>query len=220
MTVSTAAAVKVTPAPERQRDAGRSQAAILVAARDEFAEMGLDGARMEGIATRAAVNKRLIYYYFRDKDQLFQAVLEKAYQHIRNAEQKLNLLNLPPPEAVRKLVEFTWNYCMKHPEFQSLLTSANLHKARHLRQSRARELNSPVIDTLGRILEQGRSEGLFRGGIDPTQLYISIAALTFFYRSNNDTLSAIFGRHLLSPKAKQERLAHMCDLILGYVMRD
>lgn len=206
--------------PERQRDADRSQTAILNAARDEFAKLGFDGARMEGIASRAGVNKRLIYYYFRDKDHLFQAVLEQAYRHIRAAEQKLKLLSLAPPDAIRKLVEFTWNYSTTHPEFQSLLGSANLHKARHLRESHARELNSPVVDTLGRILEQGRREGIFRGGIDPTQLYISIAALTFFYRSNNHTLSAIFDRDLLAPKARQERLAHMCDLILGYVLRN
>ncbi|WP_298012700.1 TetR/AcrR family transcriptional regulator [uncultured Castellaniella sp.] len=212
--------VAPAPVPERQRDADRSQAAILSAAQDEFAELGFDGARMDAIAKRAQVNKRLIYYYFRDKDQLFQAVLEKAYQHIRSAEQKLNLLSLSPPDAVRRLVEFTWNYSTTHPEFQSLLNSANVHKARHLRQSRARELNSPVVDTLGRILEQGRRDGIFRGGIDPTQLYISIAALTFFYLSNNHTLSAIFDRQLLAPKARQERLTHMCDLILGYVMRD
>lgn len=207
-------------APERQRDADRSQAQILTAACDEFSELGFDGARMEGIAARAGVNKRLIYYYFKDKDQLFQAVLEQAYRHIRNAEQQLRLLDLPPADAVRRLVEFTWDYSLKHPEFKSLLASANLHKARHLRESQARELNSPVIATLGQVLERGRREGVFRGGIDPTQLYISIASLVFFYLSNYYTLSAIFGRDLLSPRARQERLAHMSDLILGYVLRD
>lgn len=208
-----------TAGPERQRDADRSQAQILTAARHEFAELGFDGAPMEGIAARAGVNKRLIYYYFKDKDQLFQAVLEQTYQHIRDAEQQLKLLDLPPVDAVRRLIEFTWDYSLNHPEFKSLLASANLHKARHLRQSHARQLNSPVIATLGQVLERGRREGVFRGGIDPTQLYISIASLVFFYLSNYYTLSAIFGRDLLSPRARQERLAHMSDLILGYVLR-
>jgi AcrR family transcriptional regulator len=205
---------------ERLRDADRSQATILAAARDEFAEHGLGGARMDRIAERAGLNKRLIYYYFEDKEQLFRAVLEQAYLHIREEERKLNLLELEPAEAVRRLVEFTWNYYLEHPEFLSLLNSANLHRGRHLEASRrAREMNSPLIEMLAQILERGRKDGSFRGGIDPLQLYVSIAALSYFYLSNNHTLSAIFGRDLLSAKSRNERLTHMCDLILGYVLR-
>ena len=212
------------PAPvteERLRDADRSQATILAAARDEFAESGLGGARMDRIAERAGLNKRLIYYYFEDKEKLFQAVLEQAYVDIREDERKLNLLALKPAEAVRRLVEFTWNYYLDHPEFLTLLNSANLHRARHLDGSqRVREMNSPLIATLGEVLERGRKEGSFRGGVDPVQLYVSIAGLSYFYLSNSHTLSAIFGRDLLSAKARNERLAHMCDVILGYVLRD
>ena len=206
---------------ERLRDADRSQNTILAAARDEFAEFGLGGARMDRIAERASLNKRLIYYYFEDKEKLFEAVLEQAYLHIREAERELNLLNLKPADAVRRLVEFTWNYYLDHPEFLTLLNSANLHKARHLQGSdRVREMNSPLIAMLGEILERGRKEGSFRGGIDPVQLYVSIAALSYFYLSNSFTLSSIFGRDLLAAKARSERLSHMCDVILGYVLRN
>ena len=204
---------------ERQRDADRSQSTILAAARDEFAEHGLGGARMDRIAERAGLNKRLIYYYFEDKDRLFQAVLEQAYLQIREEERKLNLLGLKPAEALRRLVEFTWNYYLGHPEFLSLLNSENLQAARHLQDSdRAREMNSPLIATLGEILERGRKEGSFRGGVDPLQLYVSIAGLSYFYLSNHHTLSAIFGRDLMTVRAKSERLNHMCDVILGYVL--
>lgn len=206
---------------ERLRDADRSQNTILAAARDEFAEFGLGGARMDRIAERAGLNKRLIYYYFEDKEKLFEAVLEQAYLHIREAERALNLLDLRPADAVRRLVEFTWNYYLDHPEFLTLLNSANLHKARHLQGSeRVREMNSPLIAMLGEILERGRKEGSFRGGIDPVQLYVSIAALSYFYLSNSFTLSSIFGRDLLAAKARSERLSHMCDVILGYVLRN
>jgi len=206
---------------ERLRDADRSQSTILAAARDEFAEYGLGGARVDRIAERAGLNKRLIYYYFADKEQLFQAVLEQAYRDIRAEEATLHLAALDPATAVRRLIEFTWHYFLAHPEFLTLLNSANLHKARHLQEShRARELNSPLIEMLARILERGRQDGTFRGGVDPLQLYISIAGMSYFYLSNNHTLSAIFGRDLLSAKARQERLAHMCDVILGYVLRD
>lgn len=210
---------KAVPAGERLRDAERSQAIILSAARDEFAEFGLGGARMDRIAERAGLNKRLIYYYFADKEQLFQSVLEQTYLDIREEERKLNLLALSPPDAVQRLVEFTWNYYLDHPEFLTLLSSANLHKARHLQESdRVREMNSPLIQTLGEVLERGRREGIFRGGVDPVQLYVSIAALSYFYLSNNHTLSAIFGRNLMAPKARSERLSHMCEVILGYVL--
>jgi AcrR family transcriptional regulator len=202
---------------DRQRDAERSQAIILQAALDEFAEHGLGGARMDRIAQRAGLNKRLIYYYFQDKDQLFQAVLESSYQNIRQAEHALHLEDLPPLTALRRLVEFTWNYYLEHPEFLTLLNSANLHKARHLSQpERAQSLNSPLIQMLADILERGRIEGTLRGGIDPIQLYISIAGMAYFYLSNNHTLGTIFKRNLLSAKARNERLSHMCEVIVGY----
>lgn len=205
---------------ERQRDADRSQGTILAAARDEFAEYGLGGARMDRIAERANLNKRLIYYYFADKEALFQAVLEHAYRDIREQERNLNLLDVAPAEALRRLVEFTWTYYLAHPEFLTLLNSANLHRARHLQGSKqAREMNSPLIEMLAEILERGRKDGSFRGGVDPLQLYVSIAGLSYFYLSNNHTLSAIFGRDLMTAKARHERLTHMCDVILGYVLR-
>lgn len=208
------------PAEVRSRDACRSRAAILLGARDEFASHGLAGARMDRIAERAGLNKRLIYYYFGSKDELFLAVLENVYADIRTAEQRLHLLDMQPTEAVRRLTEFTWRYHLEHPEFITLLNSANLHQARHLQHSsRVQEMNSPVIQTLGEVLERGRKSGEFRGGVDPVQLYISIAGLAYFYLCNNHTLSAIFGRDLMSPKAHAERLSHMSDVILGYVLR-
>ena len=216
----TKAPVRTAGAAPKSRDADRSQQALLLAARDEFARHGLAGARVDRIAVRAGLNKRLIYYYFGSKDDLFLAVLEATYADIRSAEQQLHLTDMAPAAAIRRLVEFTWTYYLEHPEFITLLNSANLHQARHLQDSaRIQQLNSPVLQTLGEILERGRSQGSLRGGVDPVQLYISIAGLAYFYLSNNHTLSAIFGRDLMAPKARHERLSHMCDLILGYVLR-
>lgn len=203
----------------RTRDAERTRAEILEAATAEFADVGLGGARMDGIAERAKVNKRLLYYYFNSKDKLFSAVLEAAYARIREAEQALRLDDMPPATALRRMVEFTWNYYLDHPEFLTLLNSENLHKARHLQASdRIREMNSPVIQTLGRILERGRADGVFRGGIDPLQLYISIASLAYFYLSNNHTLAAVFGRSLATKRAMEERLSHITEVVLGYTL--
>jgi AcrR family transcriptional regulator len=205
----------------RTRDADRTQQEILAAAMAEFADRGLGGARIDGIAERAGVNKRLIYYYFGNKEGLFLAVLEQTYADIREAERALHLEMADPADAVRRLVAFTWNHYLEHPEFLTLLNSENLHRARHLQQSeRIREMNSPLIQTLADVLERGRRDGIFRGGVDPVQLYISIAGLAYFYLSNNHTLSTIFGRDLMSPKALSERLSHITEVVMGYVLRE
>jgi AcrR family transcriptional regulator len=207
-------------AETRTRDAERSRQAILDAARAAFSELGLGGTRIDDVAARAGVDKKLIYYYFKNKDQLFLAALEDVYAGIRSAESKLNLTELPPLDAITRLIEFTWQYYLDHPEFIALINSENLHKARHLEQSeRIRELNSPLIAMLGLVLERGREEGVFRGGVDPQQLYISIAGLTYFYLSNRHTLSVIFGRRADSPKALSERISHVRDVVLGYLLR-
>ena len=208
----------LSPKP-RSRDADRSQQTILLAARDEFARHGLAGARVDRIAERADINKRLIYYYFTSKDDLFLAVLENSYIDIRTAEQKLHLDELDPVEAIRQLVSFTWNYYLEHPEFIALLNSENQHNAAHLKKSaHIQEMNSPLVQMLTTVLERGRRQELFRAGIDPIQLYISIASICYFYLSNNQTLSTIFGRDLRAPKAMAQRLSHMIDMVLGYVM--
>ncbi|QHE93564.1 TetR family transcriptional regulator [Pandoraea fibrosis] len=201
----------------RNRD--RTRAQILSAARDEFSLRGYEGARVEAIAERAGSNKRMLYYYFKNKDELFLAVMEDTYRGIRDAEAELRLLDLAPIDAIRALVTFTWEYYLAHPEFLSLLNSENLYHAQHLRRSNdIRSLNSPLIDTLGEILARGHREKLFRGGVDPLQLYISIAALGYFYLSNNATLCTVFGRDLSTPKARLERLQHMIDMVLGYLL--
>ncbi|MBW7924187.1 MAG: TetR family transcriptional regulator [Burkholderiaceae bacterium] len=212
-----------TRAPRRTavvRDPEATQQAILAAATHEFARYGLDGARVDRIAARAKVNKRMLYYYFGQKDALFLAVLEGAYRRIRAEERKLDLNRVEPTEAIRRLIAFTWDYYIANPEFLSLLNTENLHRAKHLKKSSlVRTLHSPFVALIADVLERGRKAGVFRAGVDPVQLYISIAGLSYFYLSNAYTLSTIFDRDLLSPKAKVEALSHMTDLVLGYLVR-
>ncbi|MFO1316290.1 MAG: TetR/AcrR family transcriptional regulator [Burkholderiales bacterium] len=203
------------PAAKPARNAERTQAAILAAATQEFARHGLGGARVDRIAALAGTNKRMLYYYFGAKDALFLAVLEAAYAQIRGAEQRLDLTRREPAEGMRELVTFTWRHFLAHPEFISLLATENLHRAKHLKRSaRIRSLHSPLVATISDLLERGRQAGTFRGDVDPVELYVSIAALSYFYLSNAYTLSTIFGRDLLAPKAKAARLAHVVDLVL------
>jgi hypothetical protein len=78
-------------------------------------------------------------------------------------------------------------------------------------------MNSPLIEMIRRILLRGEKEGAFRARIDPVQLYISIAALGYFYFANIHTLSTVFGRDLSSPRLLQERRRHAVDMVLGYL---
>jgi AcrR family transcriptional regulator len=202
------------------RDPEASRARILDAATAEFARHGFGGARVDRIAGAAAANKRMLYYYFGNKEALFRAVLERTYEGIRAAERELSLADLPPEEGIRRLVEFTWDYFLRHPEFIRLLNTENLHAAHHLKRSaQIRSMNSPLIATLRTLLARGRRSGAFRGGVDALQLYISIAALSYFFLSNSHTLSTVFGRDLSSPAERKARLAHMIDLVLGYLRR-
>jgi AcrR family transcriptional regulator len=197
------------------RDPERTKARILAAATAEFARYGLGGARVDRIAARAGANKRMLYYYFRDKDNLFLAALEARYAHIRAAERALDLEHLEPREALRRLVEFTWGYFLDHPEFLTLLNSENLHKGRHVRRSRrVPQMHSTLVETLRDILKRGERAGVFRADVDPVQLYISIAGEGYFYLSNRYTLAQIFKRDLMSKRALAERARHNSDMIL------
>ena len=191
---------------------------ILQAATDEFAQKGLGGARVDTIAERAQSNKRMLYHYFGNKDQLFSAVLEEAYTEIRSQENELHLEDLPPGEAVRKLVRFTFNYFVEHPEFIQLLNSENLYKAAHIKGSKKiLEMHSPLQAKIEDVLRRGGDSGIFRRDVDPTQFYITVASLGYFYLSNSYTLETIFGRPLKQKEALADRLKHCEDVVLGYL---
>ena len=210
--IATPARRTVTRNPERTR------AAILAAATQEFTANGLTGARVDAIAKRARVNKRMIYHYFGGKDGLYLAVLETTYAAIRAAEQELHLTDRDPVDGMRELVLFTWHYFLAHPEFLSLLGTENLHKAAYLkRSSRIRELHSPLVGMISALLDRGAREGVFREGVDPVELYVTIAALGFFYLSNQHTLSTIFGRELSATKRIAAREQHIVDVVLNYL---
>jgi len=191
---------------------------ILDAAVGEFSSRGLGGARIDAIAKRAGTNKRMIYHYFGNKDDLFLAALESTYEHIRRMEGDLRLDHIEPLAAMRKLVRFTFNYFLDNQHFVALLNSENLHKAAHIKRSkRVKPINYPLIETLDRLLRRGEAAGAFRSGVDALQLYISIAGVCYFYFSNIHTLSTIFDRNLMAPKALATRAAHVEEVIMGYL---
>lgn len=206
---------------KKTRDADATRARILAAAKKEFARSGLGGARVDEIADRAKANKRMIYHYFGNKEDLFRIVLEEAYTDIRTAEQALELEHLPARDALEKLIRFTWDYYLRNPEFITLVNSENLHKARHLKKSdKLEELFQRFVGMVGDLLDRGVTEGVFRPGIDPVQLNLTIAAIGYYYLTNRYTGSIVFQRDFMTPQALDDRLAFNIETIMRLVCID
>lgn len=205
------------PVPTR-RDPEATRAKILKAAVREFSAKGFAGARIDAIAAGANANKRMIYHYFGNKEGLYLAVLEAAYDRARTSEQRLDLERLDPTQAVRRLVEYTFDSFIKDRTFIHLLNNENLHKARHLKKStRVQKMHSPLIGMIDDILRRGEAAGDFRPGVDPSQLWISIVALSYFYFSNIYTLSTIFDRDMQAADTLAQRRDHAVAVILGFL---
>jgi AcrR family transcriptional regulator len=207
------------PVPtRRRRDADATRARILRAATLEFARMGFSGARGERIAQRARSSERMVYYYFASKEGLYRQVLEAAYASLRDAERSLRLDAIEPLAALEAFCRFVWRYYAQHPEFIGLLNTENQHQARHLRKStRLDELVSPVVGLLGALLARGQRAGVFRGGIDPAELYVAIASLGYFYLSNQHTLSAVLGRDLKAAEQLERHWQASGEMIRRFV---
>jgi len=203
---------------EPVRDSERTQQAILAAAEVEFSDKGLAGARVDTIAEQSGANKRMLYYYFGSKENLYVAVLERAYGAMRQTERELNLIDLDPLDAIRKLVEFKFDYLLEHPTIIRLLAGENMQNAKFLKRSRRlRDMHNSLANVLQAVLAAGQKKGLVKSGIDPVQLYISLAAVSYFFFSNAATLSTAFGRELMSPSELKDRRAHAVEVILDYV---
>ncbi len=204
----------------KTRDAQATRQSILSAATAEFSRKGLGGARVDAIAARARANKRMIYHYFGSKEKLFTAVLEEAYGHIRSAELELPLAELEPEKALEELLRFTWNYYLARPEFLSLVNSANLHKARHVRNSaHFKASGPPFVGLVKSILDRGVARGVFRAGIDPVQLNITIAAIGYYYLTNRFTGEILFERDFMSETSLAERFAFNLETVLRLVKK-
>jgi AcrR family transcriptional regulator len=204
----------------KPRDPDATRARILAAAKAEFARKGLGGARVDDIAAKARINKRMLYHYFGNKEELFRRTLEDAYGAFRQAEAALNIEQDDPVTALKRLMQFTWEYYLANPEFITLVNSENLHKARHIRKSdRMDELNRPFVARMQTLLKRGDDDGLFRSGLDPVQVLIALAGLGFHYLNNRHTGAIVYGRDLMTDTAKAQRLAFNIDAILRIVCK-
>jgi AcrR family transcriptional regulator len=193
---------------------------ILEVATRELADKGLAGARIDVIAEAMRTSKRMIYYYFGSKEGLYVAVLEEAYRRMRAIESQLQLDDLSPEDALRKLVGFTVDYQLAHPEFIRLVMTENIHRGEYLRQSKEiQQLNVPAIQGLRSVYERGVAAGIFRSGVDPVDLHMSISALSVFNIANRHTFSLIFQRDFDAAPALIARRDSIIEMIVRFVRR-
>ena len=194
------------------RDPIQTQRRILRAARGEFMRHGYSGARIERISRSARSSDRMIYYYFASKEALYLAVLEGVYSELGEAESALTLDASRPREALDELIGFTWRYYLEHPEFVALLSNENLQRGRHITKSmKVKLLSRPVLEVLATILAEGERQKIFRRGLDVKKVYLTLAALGYFYLSNRFTLSSFLGTDLMQPA--------QCDAWLAEIRR-
>ncbi len=202
----------------KARDPDATRKRILKAAKAEFARKGLGGARIDDIAARAKSNKRMLYHYFGNKEELFRITLEDAYAEIREAEAQLAIEKDDPITALKRLVRFTWSYYLDNPEFITLVNSENLHKARHIKGSkRFNELSRPFVGRMQALLKRGAEQGLFRNDLDPVQVNITIAAIGYYYLTNRFTGAIVFERDLMDKRALEQRLDFNIKTILRVI---
>ncbi|WP_086849687.1 TetR/AcrR family transcriptional regulator [Amycolatopsis kentuckyensis] len=203
---------------ERQRDKERTRADILAVATREFADKGYTGARVDEIAARTSTTKRMIYYYFGGKEQLYIAVLERAYSALRTSEAALDVEHLEPEDALRQLAALTFDHHEANPDFIRLVSIENIHHAEHLSQSEILAgLADPALGGITRILERGRKAGLFRADVDALDVHMVISSFCVFRLANRHTFQAIFSRDMLDPARRQHYRTMLGDLLIEYL---
>jgi AcrR family transcriptional regulator len=193
---------------------------ILAVAMAEFATNGLSGARIDEIAAKTNTSKRMIYYYFSDKEGLYGRVLEEAYRQVRAGEQDLDLDHLPPVEALKRLAEFTFDHHSRNPDFIRIVMIENIHHGAYLEQSELiKLLNAGAIQKLEAICRRGRELGLFRDDVAPLELHWHISALSFFNVSNRATFSRIFGNALFGEEGQRTLKEHLVEMVIGLALK-
>jgi AcrR family transcriptional regulator len=209
------------PVARRSRAEARETAinAILDIATEEFVEKGLAGARIDEIAGKAT--KRKIYYYFGSKDELYRAVLQRAYRQVRASENTVDVTSGKADAALRRLIEHDVRYHSQNPDLVRLVMNENICRAEHLKQIEGMaEGNRAIIELLGQIIVRGEAEGVFRPGIDPIDLHLNMTALAFYNVSNQFTFSHNFAVDMTSPAAIDRRAAQVADILLAWVRPD
>ena len=211
-------AAALEPRKSRKNNPQKSRENILQEAIVEFVQQGLSGARVDAIAERIHTSKRMIYYYFGSKEQLYVEVLEKLYGNIRNTENRLQLAELAPREAIQRLVEFTFDHHDRNVDFVRIVSIENIHNAEYVKHSESiKAMNNTILDALGEILRRGVAQGVFREGLNPLDVHLLITSFCFYRVSNRHTFGEIFQIDLPDVAIKQRHRQMIGESVLRYL---
>ncbi|BBY91468.1 TetR family transcriptional regulator [Mycobacterium gallinarum] len=204
--------------PELQRDAERTRAELLAVATEVFAESGYSGARVDDIAERTRTTKRMIYYYFGGKEQLYMAVLENAYRGIREAEQRLQVDHVDPVVAMRRLAELTFDHHLDHQAFIRLVSIENIHRGQFIsRLDSLRSLAQPATSLLDQILARGHAQGVFRDDVDALDVHLVISAYCVFQVANRYTFGFLFDVDFTEVGQRAHLRRMIGDVVVGWL---
>lgn len=198
----------------RPRDAEATQARLLSTAGDAFSARGYDGARVDEIADRAGVNKRMIYAYFGDKDGLYLAVLDT---HLAQASALARVTGLDPATPVRAEVETFvrrfFEFMDAHPDFARLLSWEALSKERRGRKILVARVRS-LFEPLAAVLRRGAERGEVRRDLDPDMFLAGVTALLVGFENHRSFLETLWGTDLAEPAARARVLDFIVHLLL------
>lgn len=201
----------------RRRDSEQSKADILAAAEIEFAAKGLYGTRVEEIAQRAKINKRMIYEYFGNKEELYKTVFTTVYNRLTKVELELLKKNLQGAEAVKTIIRVYFEYLRDNPTFVNLLLWENLNKAEYVKDLGYLDEKYVVIEGMKEIIEKGKADHIFREEIDAEQAVFSLLSFPFTYFSNKYTFRKLFSRELDSAEELEMRINVLIEMFLDYM---
>ena len=204
----------------RQQDPEGTRRNIIEVASSEFALNGLSGSRIDTIADKTRASKRMIYYYFGDKEGLYVSALENAYRVVREGEAELDIESLPALEGLKRLVGFTFDHHHHHEDFIRMVMIENIHSGRYLeRSSDLYAVNQSAIARIETLYRKGVEEGRFRPDLDPLEIHWQISALCFFNVSNRATFSHLFQRDFGSEASQASLRQNVIDMVVRYVVK-
>ena len=204
--------ISQNPQTEADEAAADMRRALLDAGKTEFANYGYDGARLERIAAKVGCAKRMLYYYFGNKKDVYLAVIEQSYSDIRESEEMLNLDAMEPLQALHALAQKSFEYHEQNLEFTRLVLQENFQGGEMLGQiSKTDLLRKAALEPVERILARGAKQGAFRSGISAVDVHYMISALSSFRVDHAATWRSLLEVDLLGDSLRERHLQLLLD---------
>ncbi|MEN6312900.1 MAG: TetR/AcrR family transcriptional regulator [Clostridiaceae bacterium] len=203
----------------RVRDSQKSREDILNAAEMEFSDKGIYGTRIDEIAARANINKRMIYEYFGNKEELYKAVLSSVYGRLSRKEFDLLSEHTSCTDAIKRIIQLQFEFLRDSPTYVNLILWENLNKGKYINQIDFSGIKDPTLELLASVIDRGKAEGVFKPEINTKQVILSILTHTFSYYSNRYTLSKLLSMDMGKKENIKLRADIVTDMFLGYLCK-